>query len=369
MFGLLRVVGVELYGVLGLSFKKWSELMSGRFVGADGIRGFACLMVLFAHVPGFFFPQIAGYFSGTGKYGVWLFFVLSAFLLTSKFARNGFSIAEMIGYVIGRFLRIIPLFLIVVALYGFFGVAGIKTVEDVFKASMLQQGYSHLWTIPVEFKFYFLLPFIAFAFIFVACRLGAVAVAILAMSMMVVHQSLWPYWLTPENSISTHWYIPCFIFGCYAAVSIEEVSKWLTPRMATGFAIAVVVALLCLSPGGRNVLLGMPLDGWLMNKFIYLSFLWVVFVLALANGQGMVGVLMQSVVLRKLGAWSYSIYLIHWIFYQKLSLLQKGGFYALLAFFGAIAAGAALYVFIESPIERFRHSLQEKIKRMRLIVA
>ncbi|MFJ4251366.1 acyltransferase family protein [Pseudomonas sp. NPDC089741] len=343
--------------------------MIGRFSGADGIRGLACLMVLCAHVPGFFFPQIAGYFSGTGKFGVWLFFVLSAFLLTSKFARNGFSFSELVGYAVGRFLRIVPLFLLVVVLYWYFNVAGIATVEDVAKAATFRQGYSHLWTIPVEFKFYFFLPFIAFAFIFVEQRFGAVAVAVFALSLIIVHQLLWPYWLTPENSISTHWYIPSFIFGCYAAVSIEGVGKWLTPRMATGFAIAVAIALLGLSPGGRNVMFAMPLDGWLMDKFICLSFIWMVFVLALANGQGRIGGWMQSVVLRKLGAWSYSIYLIHWIFYQKLSLLQKGGLYALLAFFGAIAAGAAMYVFIESPIERFRHSLQGKLKQKRPIAA
>ncbi|WLH34084.1 acyltransferase [Pseudomonas sp. FP2196] len=338
--------------------------MSGRFSGADGIRGLACLMVLCAHIPGFFFPQIAGYFSGTGKYGVWLFFVLSAFLLTSKFARNGFSVTEILGYAVGRFLRIVPLFLLVVVFYWYFNVAGITTSEDVVNAMAFRQGYSHLWTIPVEFKFYFFLPFIAFAFIVVERRCGAVAVAIFALSLMVIHQLSWPYWLTPENSISTHWYLPSFIFGCYAAVSIEGVGKWLTPRMATGFAVAVIIALLALSPGGRNILFAMPLDGWLMNKFIYLSFLWMVFILALANGQGRIGGLMQSFALRKLGAWSYSIYLIHWIFYQKLSLLHKGGLYAMLAFVGAIMAGAAMYVFIESPIERFRHSLQGKLKKM-----
>ncbi|QRK82844.1 acyltransferase [Pseudomonas granadensis] len=339
--------------------------MSGRFLGADGIRGLACLMVLCAHVPGFFFPEIAGYFSGTGKYGVWLFFVLSAFLLTSKFARNGFSKSELVGYALGRFLRIVPLFLIVVILYWYFNVAGISAADDVIKAITFRQGYSHLWTIPVEFKFYFFLPFIAFSFILVERRLGALAVTIFALLMVAAHQLSWPYWMTPENSISTHWYIPSFIFGCYAAVSIEWHDKHLSSRMATGLAVAVVILLLGLSPGGRNILFGMPLDGWLMNKFIYLSFLWMVFILALANGRGPIGSMMQSILLKKLGAWSYSIYLIHWIFYQKLSLLHKGGLYALLAFFGAIAAGAAMYFFVESPIERFRHSLQARLKPVR----
>jgi hypothetical protein len=51
--------------------------------GLDGLRGFAVLFVVLGHLgsqqrsPGFGID-----FSGAGKYGVYLFFVLSAFLLT-----------------------------------------------------------------------------------------------------------------------------------------------------------------------------------------------------------------------------------------------------------------------------------------------
>lgn len=340
--------------------------MTGRFSGADGIRGLACLMVLCAHVPGFFFPEIARYFSGTGKFGVWLFFVLSAFLLTSKFLRTGFSVTELTGYSVGRFLRIIPLFFLVVFIYWYFGSAGILTSEDALKAVTFKQGYSHLWTIPVEFKFYFFLPFIAYLFVTAERLLGQMAVLLLAIGLVVAHQFVRPYWDTPENSISTAWYIPSFVFGCYAAVSIGSVRKYVTPKTATLVALFVAFAFLCLSPGGRNALLGMPFDGWLMNKFIFLSFLWMLFILFLADGKGWGGELMRMTFFRRLGAWSYSIYLIHWLFYQKLSLIQQGGLYAVGAVLGSVAAGASLYILIESPIERFRHSLQKRIRLRQL---
>lgn len=62
-----------------------------RYPAADGIRGLACLLVLCTHLPGFFLPDYGKYVTGTGKYGVWLFFVLSAFLLTSRLKPRGLA--------------------------------------------------------------------------------------------------------------------------------------------------------------------------------------------------------------------------------------------------------------------------------------
>lgn len=77
--------------------------MQGRYEGADGIRGLACLIVICVHGSAFFFPDTGHYLAGTGKIGVWLFFVLSAFLLTSKFIRSGFAARLVVGYAVGRF--------------------------------------------------------------------------------------------------------------------------------------------------------------------------------------------------------------------------------------------------------------------------
>ena len=45
------------------------------------IRGLACLMVVIAHIISVI-PGVGKNVSGCGKIGVWLFFILSAFLLT-----------------------------------------------------------------------------------------------------------------------------------------------------------------------------------------------------------------------------------------------------------------------------------------------
>lgn len=337
-----------------------------RFAGADGIRGFACLIVLIAHIPGFFFPQIASYFSGTGKYGVWLFFVLSAFLLTSRFMQTGFGLTSLVSYSLGRFLRIIPIFILVLFVYWSLGYAGLLTASDLWLAATMSNGYAHLWTIPVEFKFYLILPFFAFSFVWVANRYGTYAAAGIAVMEITIHQLIWPYWFTPANSIDTRWYIPSFIFGCCAAVIIPG-SRLAKDRWPTLIGCGVIILLLALSPGGRMVLLGTPPDGWLMDKFILLSFFWMLFIIALAHGNGLIGTVMRSAPLRHLGAWSYSIYLIHWLFYLSVSSIGKGWAFATIAFLLTILCGAAMFILIESPIERFRHSTQNKVLRIRML--
>ena len=56
----------------------------------DGLRGLAALMVFLSHTSneGIYFSSSFN-FSGIGKSGVFLFFVLSSFLLTYPFVKKG----------------------------------------------------------------------------------------------------------------------------------------------------------------------------------------------------------------------------------------------------------------------------------------
>lgn len=339
------------------------DRMLNRFEGADGIRGFACLIVLCVHAVAIFFNGSYMALAGTGKIGVWLFFVLSAFLLTSKFAKTGFHLSELLSYGIGRFLRIIPLYVIVVLLYFWLGTAGINSWQDVSNALLFKAGYAHLWTIPVEFKFYAILPLFAYLLLKAKQRGGQLGALGLAVAMIAAQQVVWPYWLTPESSISTHWYLSSFTIGCYFAVSMEFYAKHITAKWATVIGCAVVVLMILSSPIMRNILLDMPMDKWLQNKFVYLSLLWGFFVVALADGKGVFGAMLKTTIMRKLGAWSYSIYLVHWFFYIKYAQTHPNSVVWMFAgLVSAIVAGAMLHYLIESPIEKFRHGMRKRIR-------
>jgi len=180
----------------------------------------------------FFIAAAGRQLAGTGKVGVWLFFVLSAVLLTKKFQNTGFGIESIIGYALGRFLRIIPLFVIAILVHKTFDSIGLVTWTDVIAALTFQKGYAHLWTVPVEFKFYIWLPIFAVGFI--AARNRSFSAACMLLLVLIGgEQLLWPYWQTPINSLGTGWYASSFTIGCFLAVILNDVRPRISNTTAT----------------------------------------------------------------------------------------------------------------------------------------
>ncbi len=341
-----------------------------NFSGAAGIRGLACLLVVVIHSMSFFFNGLFKYLNGAGKIGVWLFFVLSAFLLTVKFMRTGFDVRAIVYYLNGRVLRIMPLFLIVVFMYYIFGTAGIETLDDLKAALFFDRGYAHLWTIPVEFKFYFVLPLLAAALIFLRSKFGVGAVLGVSALSLAVHQAFAPYWDTPVNGVTTYWYLPSFLFGCVAAVLFDTTRKWVTPNSSFVVGLICIASIFIMTGWARNKLFGMPLDGWLQNKFIYLSAILTVFLLFFVEPKGIASSIFESTILKKAGEWSFSIYLIHWLLVVKLSALYPESLLWMFVAIGAsIFVGAILYLLIEKPMEKFRHSIEGASIRRRSEIA
>lgn len=332
-----------------------------RFPGADGIRGLACLVVLLTHAFAMFFVTTAGlYLAGTGKIGVWLFFVLSAFLLTYKFRTSGFSAPVLGSYALGRILRILPLFAIAVLVYFVLGTAGIDSARDVWLALTFQKGYAHLWTIPVEFTFYAWLPLVAA--LLIAARKHSIALAsVTAVALIAIQQTLWPYWRTEINAIGTQWYASSFTIGCYLATVINDIRGRISDRTSNVICTAVTAGLVLGSPGARNLIFGVPYDTALADKFVYISAAWALFIVATIDLKGFFGRLVDSKIMRKMGAWSYSIYLFHWLVFMHLQTRFQNSALATLAAIGiSILVGAAAYRYLEMPFERFRHRLQAR---------
>ncbi|WP_313064768.1 acyltransferase family protein [Achromobacter animicus] len=330
-----------------------------RFPGADGIRGLACLVVLLTHAAAMFFITAVGpRLAGAGKIGVWLFFVLSAFLLTHKFQTSGFSVSALGSYALGRVIRILPLFFVAVLVYFLLGTAGIDSARDVWLAVSFQNGYAHLWTIPVEFTFYAWLPLIAAALI--AARKQSIAVAsVTAIIFIVGQQALWPYWRTEMNGIGTKWYLSSFTMGCYLATVINDVRGRVSDRSSDVICTLVAAGLILGTTGARHAIFGMPFDTALSDKFVYISAAWVLFIIATIDIKGIFGRLVNSKVMQKLGTWSYSIYLFHWLVFMHLQTRFQNSIVAMLAAIGiSILVGAAIYHLLELPLERIRHRLQ-----------
>lgn len=140
-----------------------------KFSALDGLRGIAVLVVFFSHSSGFhqrWLPWLD--FRSTGHLGVYLFFVLSGFMLA--YSLLGRQKTPFLRFYERRFWRIAPLFYLVVSLT--FAVQLIFQVphfawlqvndgwSGFIRHILFLQGNSVFWTIAVEFEFYIILPFI-----------------------------------------------------------------------------------------------------------------------------------------------------------------------------------------------------------------
>ncbi|WP_137819719.1 acyltransferase [Pseudomonas sp. 2FG] len=327
-----------------------------RFIAADGIRGLACLIVLLVHAVAVFFPASFPYLKGCGKIGVWLFFVLSAFLLSHKLLLSQMRPLALVNYGLGRFLRIIPLFMLAVLVYAWVGLVSWQKTID---ALLFNTGLMHFWTIPVEFKFYAILPLLLWCLIAAHRFAGWKGAVVFTVIFIAVHQALFPFWELQESSIFTSWYVPSFIFGCTGAVIYTKLSTAISGRASLYIGIGILLLMILSSPGARFYLFGIPMTDDLMNKHIPFSLLWLFFIMALIDGRGWLGAVLRTAPISMIGKWSYSIYLFHFLMLLKLSATHKNSIaWMALAIIASVAIGALSYYLAERPLEFLRGRMQ-----------
>lgn len=149
----------------------------------DGIRGFAALVVVAAHLShatGVF----AGHFSRAGgQLGVMLFFALSGFLLAHIYLQKPMTLAALRNYAAARIARVLPLFYLVVFASFLVSRTGFRlydiTSDNLADHLFLVSGVSVLWTIPVEIRFYCLFPLLWLAWRWSSALLAAGVTAVL----------------------------------------------------------------------------------------------------------------------------------------------------------------------------------------------
>src|SRR5579871_4908702 len=150
-----------------------------KLFGLDHLRALAIILVFVYHYGRIFpHPQWTNSISKFGWTGVDLFFVLSGYLIASQlFAeiakRKTFSIED---FFLKRFFRIIPLYLVVVAIY--FCLPFVRERESLaplwkfltftqnLGLDLRTQGtFSHAWSLCIEEQFYLSFPLILIALI------------------------------------------------------------------------------------------------------------------------------------------------------------------------------------------------------------
>jgi len=328
-----------------------------KFPAADGVRGVAVLIVLMAHALVMFIPATRPYLSGTGKIGVWLFFVLSAFLLTNKFLKTGLNKHSLMEYVFGRTVRILPLFLIAASFYYSLGYYDFGTL---LKVVSFQEGFAHLWTIPVEFKFYFLLPLLILIFNKVIKHFGITSLLIITGVLIISARYFYPEINIPGNSIETRWYISSFLVGIFTSYFLARFN--LTSRKL-GIPIAFcILGILIAIPSFSNMTLNFVVLDNLPTSYMTLSLLWAVFIYLSIHDSGFTSKILSSQIMRMIGSHSFSTYLFHWFIFSELAKRYSDSFgWMFISIISSLIFGAIISTLIEKRIEKLRHGIQNKI--------
>lgn len=147
----------------------------------DSLRGLAILLVVFVHI-GYAMDYTMQYFNQgllflvlSGKYGVQLFFIVSAFTLTLSHYNRLDELHKNRNFFIRRFFRIAPMFYLALTYHilnsidwSIANVGNVSLLKLVtsftFTETLLPENVGGYvpggWTISVEFLFYLFIPFI-----------------------------------------------------------------------------------------------------------------------------------------------------------------------------------------------------------------
>jgi peptidoglycan/LPS O-acetylase OafA/YrhL len=301
----------------------------------DGLRGLAVLIVFLSHTSlgGTYLFPFAN-LSGIGKSGVYLFFVLSSFLLTLPFVRKGEAAKSrrfLLNYSLRRFFRIYPLYfcylllglittLVLWKIIGSEKPVGIPFTlpfNSFIRHLLLIQGEGVTWSIPVEFHYYFILPVLALTYS-VLLKNNLLLSAALTVLLVGVSQYFWPESEALANDIRLRPYLSIFFMGSLLAVIFH---KWQENSLSRNRKIALavelsgigaIITLICMTPSVFGYIAGkeVPFD-FFHKQFLLTGFLWSVVVFSCIAGIGIMRRIFEHPFLRYLGFISFSVYLLH----------------------------------------------------------
>ena len=300
--------------------------------------------------------------AGAGRYGVWLFFALTGYLLFWPFVRRDHGDGGPIDlrrYALNRVLRILPLYYVVVATLlllrehgGTFGQWWrFATLSESYFRSTVGTLDTPMWSLVVELQFYALLPLLAWALLRLgrgslraaALLLGAVAGASLAVWFVKLHAPAAPdpRWRYPLPATFFN-----FTAGMFLALGRAELER--RPRRLPAPPLSSSPRWDCGSSPRRAIRWAEPLCAL---AALLSSPRWCLPV----RESGLVRTL-GARPLAAIGVASYSLYLWH------VPVIRELNNHARLGAFGLLAAGAALalavaaasYLAVERPFLRLR---------------
>ena len=317
----------------------------------DGLRGLAVLFVLVAHAINQGLLTVPeGTFVSLGKLGVYLFFIISAYLLDKQiiqvFLRGEQGWSYWRYYISRRLLRIFPPFILALLVFRLMNEAGYKLAigqwSDVWGHLMLGQGDSIFWSIPVEFCYYLVSPLLILFFVKVLKFKSTQTIGFLFLIVLAT-VLINSFWDLPRLSTLRH-------LGIFSLGTILAAFETLKPASFVRVSQSIWMAdVFRIAAGILFALIGYGVDFEISNLHVPLGILWCAFLLASFH-KGLWRSFLSLRVLRFIGNISYSLYLFHIPVLLWIKGFNTSGTGQLILFFlVSIALAALIHVLIERP--------------------
>ncbi|ABF41739.1 acyltransferase 3 [Candidatus Koribacter versatilis Ellin345] len=340
--------------------------MNRKIPSLDGLRAFSIALVILSHLSGTVnAPKIFSslYIRGCGKLGVFVFFVISGYLITTLLMqeREKTGTISLSNFYVRRALRILPaayVFTTIMVVLFWKEIPGIEIAGAyLYFQNFVHNGWrlTHLWSLSIEEQFYLVWPAICCAGFIRSRKVAAWTIALSPFVRVACYAlgftDVGRYSFTVADTLAT---------GCLLAMSIPELKRydrWLL-KPITGVIFTVLI---------------LVIQGGFASRFpwarkfyesIGVTFMQLAIAGLIYNCVNMKYRLLNWKPVAAIGVLSYSLYLWQEVFLDHTSNAWYTAFpqNLVLAFLAALAS----YFLVEQPMLKLRSRLSGRAESSRL---
>ncbi|MDY7576528.1 acyltransferase [Actimicrobium sp. CCI2.3] len=316
-----------------------------QILSLNAIRGVASLLVVFSHLQLFKIGAFGN--AQEGHFGVMIFFTLGGFLMGHLYLHKNFNVSSVFSYIVSRFSRIAPPYLIVIILsfvvFNYFDPAFPYAIDhsNIARHLLFVGNASVFWSIPPEVQFYILFIVIWFSVYSAVYRKKYIALAIVA---IVSCYLVWQRASFPGTFVGSK--LQYFIIGTFLGwLHLKASAVTQSVRLMFFLQLALLITFLFFMMG----YVSMGESYWLDMIPALISGLTI---FAFTSDSTPLDKILHWHFFQKMGDWSFSIYLLHipilYIF-AKVSIYFGG--WAILSAILLVIMGSSLFsIYIEHPI-------------------